>query len=831
MPLIVKIKTSKGENVEVECESDHITVAELKEKIANQLNCPAVDQRLIFSGHVLKDDKPLSEYGIQNEHVVHLVRAASKTSPPKPAQVAAPAPAPSRPAPAGVPGLGGLGGLGGMGGMGGMESLLQNPEMMEQIMNSPIMDSLMSNPQMLEQLFLSNPQFQEIARRNPDMAAAMRDPAIMRQTLQAMRNPRLMQEMMRHADTAMHNIEMMPGGYQHLQRFYNEVQEPFLEGAAEQARNAMGQGQQPAQPAAPAPEQTAPASAPLRNPWSPAAGAGAGGAAGSGAAAPANPFAALFGAPPASGDGAAAPSGGAAGAGAAGFPGLGGLGGLGALGGLPGMPAGADLGSMMQLMNNPVFSGMLEGILNNPEAFNQMMRNNPLVPMMTAGNPMMAGLFQNPEVLRQSMLSMMRLQRAMRPQQQQGAAGAAPAGFPDFSALFNMAGPAANPPTSPAPAAAPAAPAAAPASDAPAAPAPPAAGAEAPAPASGTAAPAAPAAAPAAFDFNSLFAALGVPPAAGGATGGAGAAQSPMGGLANLMAMFGGAPPASSPAPAGTPSSPARPAAPTVAPEVRFARELEQLHEMGFMDDTANVRALTLTNGSIQLALERLFADVFNGSWEPVCGWDVAGSLWPETREYLKFLQRAKHAPIGTIGFRVALGMLQNAPPHRTVPLAFSNQKIPLVNPAGSRSVAVDLWGTQLRPDLVAGVDDAWRSPLTLAQDVAHRGGQQETRETVIPTPVILSLAPAASPAASTTAATPPGAPVFAAPATATAPGDTSGSLPSPADPTAPAPEVIRYLLARNDVTLRVAHHLAMYATYAFCPTSSGPSSRESPGG
>jgi len=53
-----------------------------------------------------------------------------------------------------------------------------------------------------------------------------------------MRNPRLMQELMRHADTAMQNIEMMPGGAAHLARFYNEVQEPLLEGAVEQARMA-----------------------------------------------------------------------------------------------------------------------------------------------------------------------------------------------------------------------------------------------------------------------------------------------------------------------------------------------------------------------------------------------------------------------------------------------------------------------------------------------------------------------------------------------------------------------------------------------------------------
>lgn len=55
---------------------------------------------------------------------------------------------------------------------------------------------------------------------------------------------------------------------------------------------------------------------------------------------------------------------------------------------------------------------------------------------------------------------------------------------------------------------------------------------------------------------------------------------------------------ASAPAPA--------PAAPAVAPEVRFASQLEQLHAMGFTDDAANIRALTVTQGNVNFAVERL---------------------------------------------------------------------------------------------------------------------------------------------------------------------------------------------------------------------------------
>ncbi|KNC97806.1 uncharacterized protein SPPG_06801 [Spizellomyces punctatus DAOM BR117] len=43
-------------------------------------------------------------------------------------------------------------------------------------------------------------------------------------------------------------------------------------------------------------------------------------------------------------------------------------------------------------------------------------------------------------------------------------------------------------------------------------------------------------------------------------------------------------------------------------PEERFATQLRQLQEMGFFDATENVRALTLTNGNVEAAVEWLFS-------------------------------------------------------------------------------------------------------------------------------------------------------------------------------------------------------------------------------
>ena len=59
-------------------------------------------------------------------------------------------------------------------------------------------------------------------------------------------------------------------------------------------------------------------------------------------------------------------------------------------------------------------------------------------------------------------------------------------------------------------------------------------------------------------------------------------------------------------------SSPAPPAAAAAAvianPEERFANQLSQLESMGFTNKQENIRMLTITNGNVQLAIERLLS-------------------------------------------------------------------------------------------------------------------------------------------------------------------------------------------------------------------------------
>lgn len=53
-----------------------------------------------------------------------------------------------------------MGGLFGMGG--GPQQMLNNPEFMRQMMDSPIMQSMMNNPDFLRALITENPQIQSV---------------------------------------------------------------------------------------------------------------------------------------------------------------------------------------------------------------------------------------------------------------------------------------------------------------------------------------------------------------------------------------------------------------------------------------------------------------------------------------------------------------------------------------------------------------------------------------------------------------------------------------------------------------------------------------------
>ncbi|KAL2551217.1 Ubiquitin domain-containing protein DSK2b [Forsythia ovata] len=388
--VMVNIRCSNGSKFSVHVSLDS-TVESFNSILAQNCEIPPQQQRLIYKGRILKDDHTLQSYGLEADHTVHLVRGFAtnaSTNSIGATNAGSPHTDPAVTEDAGsnegvafggsgfgaslFPGLG-LNGLGSGGGLFGnglpdMEhvqaQLTQNPNMMRDILNMPLVQNIMNNPETIRNLIMNNPQMHEIMDRNPELAHILNDPATLRQTMEAAQNPELMREMMRNTDRAMSNIESSPEGFNMLRRMYENVQEPFLNATTLEGDTRTDLGSNPfaallgAQGGRLAREQVtnvttagsetmtdspAPNTNPLPNPW---ASTGTG------------DFSQLLGSMP-------------------------------------------DPNFQNQLMQNPAISQMMQSLLSNPQYINQIIGFNPELRNMFDSNPQFRDMMQNPEFIRQ----------------------------------------------------------------------------------------------------------------------------------------------------------------------------------------------------------------------------------------------------------------------------------------------------------------------------------------------------------------------------------------------------------------------------------------------
>ena len=241
----------------------------------------------------------------------------------------------------------------------------------------------MNNPDFMRTMMEQNPQMRQILDSNPELRHALQDPELMRRSMEMMRDPSAMQNMMRNQDLAMSQIENMPGGYNALRRMYEDVQEPMMDamtgggGGSGGTSNSNNNRATNRNGTAGATNQAMP------NPWGPPASSpSSSGATATGGSTSANPFASLMGGFPMAGSGA---------------------GGFGASNPWTNPMVGNNAGNLnasLQMLENPMINQMMQNVLNNPEQLRMMMDANPMMRQLRETNPQMAAMMDNPETMR-----------------------------------------------------------------------------------------------------------------------------------------------------------------------------------------------------------------------------------------------------------------------------------------------------------------------------------------------------------------------------------------------------------------------------------------------
>ncbi|KAI6249516.1 Ubiquitin-NEDD8-like protein RUB2 [Erysiphe necator] len=72
--MLLKVRTLTGKEIELDVELD-FTIEQIKERVEEKEGIPPVQQRLIFGGKQMSDDKKAKDYNLEPGCILHLVLA------------------------------------------------------------------------------------------------------------------------------------------------------------------------------------------------------------------------------------------------------------------------------------------------------------------------------------------------------------------------------------------------------------------------------------------------------------------------------------------------------------------------------------------------------------------------------------------------------------------------------------------------------------------------------------------------------------------------------------------------------------------------------------
>jgi ubiquilin len=183
-------------------------VEEFRSIIAPKTGVKKHRQRLVFAGRLMQDGRTLEAYGIERNSTIHLLHgnAAGEDAGPDGYDISTIPPQ--------------LGAV--------QRHVLANPDILQQMLESPAMQSLLNDLDFLRSLLKMDPRLSKLLESCPDLQTMLHDPEFMKQATEALRNPVHVRDVLRSTDRSMTHVEekLLGGGFDVLRSLCEDIDRP-----------------------------------------------------------------------------------------------------------------------------------------------------------------------------------------------------------------------------------------------------------------------------------------------------------------------------------------------------------------------------------------------------------------------------------------------------------------------------------------------------------------------------------------------------------------------------------------------------------------------------
>lgn len=183
-------------------------VEEFRSVIAPKTGVKKHRQRLVFAGRLLQDGRTLEAYGIERNSTIHLLHGSAafdgegpggfdiSTIPPQLSTV--------------------------------QRHVLNNPDILQQMLESPAMQSLLNDLDFLRSLLKMDPRLSKLLESCPELQTMLHDPEFMKQATEALRSPVHVRDVLRSTERSMTHLEekLLGGAFDVLRSMCEDLDRP-----------------------------------------------------------------------------------------------------------------------------------------------------------------------------------------------------------------------------------------------------------------------------------------------------------------------------------------------------------------------------------------------------------------------------------------------------------------------------------------------------------------------------------------------------------------------------------------------------------------------------